>query len=244
MFVIIGDKMITKKLEKARQEQDAQKAGRARAAVRKMGRAIAATVLAAGLMLGIPKPAQADSMELMAGNRAVVLDLKASADITKRLGVFVRARPSIDYDGNVAAFGLADLTLNLSGGLDAVGEVQLIGGRAVPRAGVQYFRKAGDFSLYALATIGLDSAPYLESLAVLRYNPELRKNLRLLAQIEDVTDANPGGHDFSVQRMRLGVEWRGWGIGAAADLTETGNSPKAADGTFGYNAGGFISRRF
>jgi len=218
--------------------------GRFRAAARKLGKALAGSVLAAGLMLASPKPARADSIELMAGNKNATLDLKASADITNRLGVFIRARPSVDYAGNLSSFGLADLTINLSGGLDAIGEVQLFGGRAVPRAGMQYFTKTGDFSLYTLATIGLDSRPYLESLAVLRCAPALYKTLRLLAQVENVTDVGASGHDFSTQRIRLGVEWKGWGAGAAADLTETGNSPKPRDGTFGWNAGGFVSKRF
>lgn len=218
--------------------------GRLRAAARKLGKALAGAVLAAGLMLASPKPARADSIELMAGNRSATLDLKASADLTNRLGVFIRARPSVDYAGKISSFGLADLTINLSGGLDAVGEVQLFGGKAVPRAGLQYFTKAGDFSLYALATIGLDSKPYVELVTLLRYTPALYKTLRLLAQVEGLTDAGSSGHDFSTQRMRLGVEWKGWGAGAAADLTETGNSPKARDGTFGWNAGGFVSNRF
>jgi len=217
---------------------------RAGSIARKLGRMLAGSVLAAGLMLASPKPARADSIELMAGNKNATMDLKASADITKRLGLFIRARPSVDYAGNISSFGLADLTINLSGGLDVVGEVQLFGGRAVPRAGMQYFAKAGDFSLYTLATIGLDNKPYLESVTALRYAPVLYKTLRLLAQVEGLTDTGSIGHVFSTQRTRLGVEWKGWGTGAAADLTETGNSPKLRDGTFGWNAGGFVSKRF
>jgi hypothetical protein len=217
---------------------------RAGSIARKLGKALTGAALVAGLMFASPKPARADTIELMAGNKNVTIDLKASADIAKRLGVFIRARPSVDYAGAISAFGLADLTINLSGGLDAVGEVQLLGGRAVPRTGMQYFAKTKDFSLYALATIGLDSKPYVESLMVLRYTPALSKTLRLLAQVENVTDVGSGGHDFSTQRMRLGVEWKGWGAGAAADLTEIGNSPKHRDGTFGWNAGGVIWKKF
>jgi len=217
---------------------------RAGSIARKLGKALAGAVLAAGLMLSTPKAARADSIELMAGNKNATMDLKASANITKKLGVFIRARPSVDYAGKISAFGLADLTINLSGGLDAVGEVQLLGGKVVPRTGMQYFAKAKDFSLYTLATIGLDNNPYVESLMVLRYTPALSKTLRLLAQVENVTDVGSGGHDFSTQRMRLGVEWKGLGIGAAADLTEIGNSPKPRDGTFGWNVGGFISKKF
>jgi hypothetical protein len=218
--------------------------GKFRATARKVGKTLAGAALVAGLMLASPKPAKADSIELMAGNKSTTLDLKASADITNRLGVFIRARPSVDYAGAISSFGLADMVIRLSGGLDAVGEVQLFGGKAVPRAGLQYFTKAGDFSLYTIATIGLDDKPYLESVTLLRYTPALNKNLRLLAQVEGITDAGSNGHDFSTQRTRLGVELNGWGIGAAGDLTETGNNPRPRDGTFGWNVGGFVSKRF
>jgi hypothetical protein len=209
---------------------------------RKLGRMLVASALAAGLLL--PKPARADSIELMAGNKNATLDLKASADLTKKLGVFVRARPSVDYTGAISSFGVGDLILNLSGGLDALGEVQAFGGKVVPRAGAQYFAKTGPFSLYTAATIGFDSNPYLESLTVLRCAPALYRGLALLSQIENVSDLDTGGNVFSTQRIRLGVELKGWGAGAAVDLTETGNHPKPSDGTFGWNAGGFMSKRF
>ncbi len=209
---------------------------------RKLGRMLVGSILAAGMML--PKPARADSIELMAGNKSATIDLKASAEVAKRLGVFIRARPSVDYTGTISSFALADLTINLGGGLDAVGEVQAFGGKAVPRAGMQYFTKTGNLSVYALATMGLDKNPYVESLAILGYDPSLYKILKLFTQIEVLNDADAGGNVFSAQRMRLGVELKGWGAGAAADLTQTGHNPSFGDGTFGWNVGGFMSKRF
>jgi hypothetical protein len=209
---------------------------------KKHGKMLAATVLAAGLMLC--KPARADSIELVAGHRSAVMDIKASADTAPKLGVFIRARPSMDYHGKTSSFALADLCIKLHGGLDAVAEVQAFGGKAVPRAGAQYFVRTGEFSLFTGANIGLDSKPYVEWDTELRYAPALRGNLKLLAQIENLSDLDSGGNIFSTQRMRLGVEWKGWGAGAATDLKETGHNPSSQDGTFGWNAGGFVSKRF
>ncbi len=201
----------------------------------RLSRAFAGAVLAAGLM--IAKPAKADNVELMAGDKSATVDLKASADITNKLNVLIRARPSIDYTGAISSFALLDLNIKLVGGLDVIWEVQAFGGKAVPRAGAQFFGKKGDLSLYAAATIGLDSQPYLESDTVVRFVPELRNDMRLLTQIEGLSDFDKGGNIFSAQRLRLGAEWRGWGAGPAADLSETGHK-------FGWNAGGFISKRF
>ncbi|MCI0503803.1 hypothetical protein L0Y65_03765 [Candidatus Micrarchaeota archaeon] len=213
-----------------------------RTAARRLGKILAGAALTAGLMLA--GQARADSIELMAGNRSATLDLKASATLSPRLGLFFRARPTVDYAGDFHAFGVGDLSINLAGGLDVVGEVQFVGGRAVPRAGLQFFTRRGDFSLYALATTGLDSAPYGEALIAIRYTPVLHQALRLLVQLENITDVSPAGHDFSTQRMRLGLERNGWGGGAACDLTEMGNRPSRADGTLGWNIGGFVSKTF
>ena len=202
-------------------------------------------LLVSSLMIATPRTARAaDSIELMAGNKSATADIRASADITKKFGLFLRARPSIDYGGKISDFGLADLTLSLTDGLDAVAEVQMINGQLIPRAGLQYFAKTRDFSLYSLATIGLDANPYLESLTVLKYAPAIYKTLKLLVQIENITDAGLSGHEFSTQRIRLGVSKNGWGTGVAVDLTEFGNNPKPADGTFGWNFGGFASKTF
>ncbi|MBI5227795.1 hypothetical protein HY988_04370 [Candidatus Micrarchaeota archaeon] len=205
---------------------------------------IASVVLFSSLMLSTPKIANANSVELMVGNKSTTADLKASADLTKKVGIFVRARPTIDYRGKISAFGLGDLTLNLNGALDAVAEVQFVGGTIVPRAGIQYFRKAGDFSFYTITTIGFDSKPYLESLSSVRYSPRIYKTLNLIAQVENVTDLDRTGNNWSTQRIRLGLSKNNWGVGAAADLSETGNHPILANGTFGWNVGGFVSKTF
>lgn len=212
-------------------------------AARKMAKIVAGAVLVSGLMFA-PK-ARADSIELMVGQNSATIDMKASADLTKKAGVFIRARPSQDFrTGDMSSFGLVDLTLNLTTGLDAVGELQFIGGKVVPRAGVQGYRSFGDFSLYSIATVGLDSKPYAEILAALKYTPSLTDSLKLLAQIENVSDINKNGNNWSTQRIRLGISIANWGFGVATDLTETGNQPTTKDGTLGYNIGGFVSKTF
>ena len=198
---------------------------------------LAGAVLAASLMMA--KPAKADSVEFMAGDKSATVDLKASADVTNKLNVFIRARPSADYSGAVSSFGLADLNIKLAGGLDAVGEVQAFGGKVIPRAGAQFFGKTGDISLFTAATIGLDSQPYIESDTVVRFTPGFFRTVRLLTQFENLTDCDKGGNIFSAQRLRLGLELNGWGAGAALDLSETGHKADIV-----WNTGGFISKRF
>ncbi len=201
-------------------------------------------LLIAGIMF-TPKPAKADSIEFMAGNKNAVVDLKAGADITKKLGFFLRARPSQDFaTGNISPFGLTDLTVNVTSGFDTVGELQFIGGSAVPRVGMQAYTGLGDFGLYNLTTVGMDSKSYVEFLTSLNYLPVISSGLKLLARVEDVSDVSRDGHLWSTQRLRLGLTIKEWGFGTATDLTETGNKPKLADGTFERNFGGFVSKTF
>lgn len=211
--------------------------------LRKTGRAIAGTLLVASLMLPSVKT-HASSIELMAGHQSTTFDLKASAPLTEKLGMFIRARPSIDYNGDVSTFALADLTLNLTGSLDVVAEIQLLNGVPIPRAGLQYYFAEKDFSIYTLLTSGLDQAPYFESLVSLKYTPRLTDSLSLLLAVENVTDFTFSAHTFSTQRIRFGLSIDSWSIGPAVDLIEIGNSPNLQNGTFGWNLGGFISREF
>lgn len=212
--------------------------------IRAMRRVVAGTVLASSIMLAA-KPVRADSIELMAGQKSATVDMKASAELTKKAGVLIRARPSQDFStGNITSFGLVDLTLNMAPCFDAVAEVQFSGGAAVPRAGAQNYTSVGDLSLYEIATVGLDNKPYVEILVTATYTPSLSDGLKLLIRIENINDFDKTGNNWSTQRGRLGVGISGWGIGTALDLTETGNHPKTSDGSLGWNAGGFVSKNF
>ncbi|MDO8553869.1 MAG: hypothetical protein Q7S22_03625 [Candidatus Micrarchaeota archaeon] len=212
--------------------------------IRRTGKIATSALLVAGLMLA-PKPAKADSLELASSTKSATIDIKASADLTKKLGVFIRARPSQDFKtGNINSFGLVDMTVNLRSNVDAVGELQFISGSTVPRAGVQGYTGLGDVNLYCITTVGLNTKPYVEVLTKLGYTPRISNNIKLLAQIEDVSDISRNGHLWSTQRLRLGLNLDTWGFGAATDLTEVGNKPKSADGSFSYAPGAFVLKTF
>ncbi len=204
----------------------------------------ASAALVSSLLFATTKTANASSVELMVGNKSATADLKESIDLTKKLGLFFRLRPTVDYCGKISAFGLADLILKLKSGLDAAAEVQFIEGVPVPRVGLQYFAKRGDFSFFTLDTAGLNNNPYFELLTTVNYNPNIYKALNLIVQVENITDLESTGNNGSTQRIRLGFTKQGWGIGPAIDLTETGNHPNLKSGTFGWNAGGFVSGAF
>jgi len=180
------------------------------------------------------------SVEVMGGQANTTLDVKLSGEVAPRTGIFVRNRTTVDYNNQVSPFTLADLTFNIAGGLDAVAEVQMAPGMgAVPRLGVQYFKAFGDFSVYGLATGKARENPNAEMIVLLRYMPRLSERIKGFAQVEALSDIGRTGHEYSTQRIRLGLDISGYRLGAAADLVETGN--KAA---MSYNMGGFVSKNF
>ncbi len=199
---------------------------------------IGGAVLAAGLML-VPGTARADSIEAMAGNKKTTLDIKATAQLTEKVGLYGRLRPSVDYTGTLDTFGLMDLYINMFGPVDFVVEGQLAGGQLTPRGGLQYFGKAGDFSLYTLLTFGLGEAKDIEHLTVLAYNPKFSTVFGLLVRAENITNFGKVGNNYTLQRLRLGLTADKFRVGGAMDLLELGNAPNLGDGTFGWNAGGF-----
>jgi len=201
---------------------------------------VTGVAIAASMVCGIPNLANADSVEVMAGNESTTLDTKISANVAPRTNLFLRGRTSVDYESdNVNYFGLADLSVNLVDGLDAVAEAQFIPGvEVVPRLGLGYFKKVEDFSVYALATAGLSGENVdAEFFANLRYAPELTDDLELVLNLENVTNVGEQGHNFSVQRLRTGLGVDNYEIGVAADLTE-------ASGEVTSNIGGYAAIKF
>ena len=203
------------------------------------GLAIAA--LAATIALS-PTPATAGgSVEAMTGHKSTTIDTKISAEVAPKTNLFVRQMTTADYKGDVSVFGLADLSYKIVDGLDIVGEIQAAPGMGViPRVGAQYFGQCGDLTLYVLGTVKAGEKPDGEFVTVIGYTPELTEGVSLLTSIENLTSVGENGHQFSGQKLRLGVTLDDkYQIGAGADLTEVGN-----EGTLEGNVGGFVGLKF
>ena len=136
-------------------------------------------------------------------------------------------------------FGLVDLSLGIINGLDAVAEVQFIPEVGIiPRIGAQYFNEIDQFSVYALATAGLNDGDVdAEFIANLRYVPKITDELSFVLNLENVTNVGEQGHNFSLQKLRAGLGIDKYEIGAAADFLE-------ANGEITSNLGGYALTKF
>ncbi len=201
----------------------------------------------AGLLISLALPAKSyagGSVELMAGNKNSTLDLKVGAEIAPKLQLFSRQISSLDYEWNVGHFGFASLGYNPWDGLSVLVQAQAIPGvGAAPRIGVEYFKQLGDFGLYggvAGIVSDLQNNPKMEIelSAIVDYQPSLNENLQLATSVEAVTLLSPErGHDFSLQRLRLGLKTGKFEFGPALNLEETSDAVS-------YNVGGAVKVNF
>jgi len=210
--------------------------------MKKLIKGIATAIAATYLTL---MPAKADAFsgtaEIAAGQEYTSLDARLNAPLGEKGGLFVWNIASVDYDGKGSNFSLLDLSYNLVGGLGVVLENQFIGDYGYARAGLQYYGEKNDFNAFFLATAGtpFDTfEPSGELTAIIGYNPKFNGGLGLHARIEDITNFG-GSHNFSIQRLRLGLSIDKFRFGASADFMETGN-----EGEFSHNVGGFVGVDF
>lgn len=187
-------------------------------------------------------PARAETIgtaEIMAGYNSACTDIKVLViDFAPRTSLFARQINNIDYQGNVSPFGLADLTFNIVDGLAAIVELQF-SDAFTPRFGLQYFKQIGNTSLFGGGTVNLKDLANFEIFASAAYNPKIDSDKKAYFSLEEVTNFGVSGHNFSSQKLRGGLELKGWRFGPALELAEPGQG-KAVD----YNVGGFVAKTF
>ncbi len=185
-------------------------------------------------------------VEILAGNQSGTLDTKILLPIAPYTKIFNRNRITGLYqDGSVSNFHILSLNINpYIPGLDIVAEVDATSGAGLePRAGLQYFRKFGDFGMVGFSSIALKKNPTGLLMTNLSYNPKFTELLGLASNAELSTTLSKYGHNVSVQRLRLGLDIAGYQFGPAADLKEITNHDNE-NTAFSYNVGGFFKKNF
>ncbi len=184
-----------------------------------------------------PATAQAGVAEVFGGHEAVTLDVKVAGSLAPRTTLFARQRVAVDYHNQATPFSAAGLSYALAGTLEAVALTQFVGGRVVPRLGMQYAFGNDDASMFLLVSASLIERPDAEMVSLSRFRPLVADNLRLLFQLETVTNVGVSGYTFSVGRLRCGLDINGYAFGIGGDIVHT-----PIDSS--YNLGAFVRREF
>ena len=183
------------------------------------------------------------SVEIMGGNQRLFADVQwlKPLDTTYTWSVFSRARATIDYEGRsnlfLGVYGNVTSKIGLGGTLLGRIGTTASGGDV----GAHYFKSTKKWLFFGLASVGLNT--HLELgytwFSILRFTPPLAKNLKLYTSLELFTTFNNRGHVYSTQRVRLGLDWKGWQLGVANNLAQIGQTP-----ILDNNIGAFIRKEF
>lgn len=184
---------------------------------------------------------QAQSLELMAGNQRIFVDAQWLKPIDTELqwSIFSRTRATVDYDNNTNLFTgtYFNYTTKIGLGGSVVGKIGNNG--AGVDAGVHIFKNKKNWMLFGLASVGLKSKLEYSWFSIFRFTPKIGANWKLYTSLELFSLFDKNGSVFNVQRVRLGLDRKGYQFGLASNLSETVN-PLVFDNNFGV----FIRKSF
>lgn len=193
------------------------------------------------LLFLLPNNLHAQSLEFMAGHKRLFADMQwlRFLDNQHHWSVFCRSRATVDYNNNTDLFTGAYINYTTKSGLGAsiVGKITSTEGAI--DAGLHIFKVKSDWMLFGLASLGLKSDLEYSWFSILRYTPKVGARCRLYTSLELFFLFQKNRHVYSVQRLRVGLDWQGLQFGLANNLTEFGKAWQTDN-----NFGGFVRKVF
>lgn len=194
-----------------------------------------------GLLL-LNRNAQSQSFEVMPGTERIFVDAQwlKTFDAERRWSLFSRSRATVDYDENTNLFMGAYINYTTKSGFGGtvVGRISSLG--AGGDAGVHFFKANEKFIIYALASVEMSAEPGYSWFSILRYTPSLSEKWKLYTSLELFSNFNGDGHVASVQRIRVGLDRKGYQFGLALNLAGLGERYSTTD----TNPGIFVRKQF
>jgi hypothetical protein len=194
-------------------------------------------------------------VEVFAGHEKTTVDLmffrffKNGAGENSRFLFFNRNRASVDYrmtgKSYLPQFGFTEaVSYNhpLMKGFAPVIIGQVFSSGVYPKAGIQYYKSVGNFTIFTWLVSETLSAPMIDYYLLTRYEPSLTKRLGLILQAELVNGfrTDPSKQNTFIQRLRIGMKTNGWQFGGGSDFTEA----EVNQYDFQQNSGIFIRYTF
>ena len=177
----------------------------------------------------------------MAGDKGIFVDAQwlKFMDSKYRWSLFSRTRATVNYENQTDFFTGAYLNYTTKSGIGAsiVGKIGSAG--AGGDAGIHIFKAKENWTLFGLAAVGLKKQLEYSWFSIFRFTPKIGENWKLYTSLELFFLFRQGQHLFSVQRFRIGLDWKGFQFGIANNLAELGS-----EFTTKNNFGGFIRKSF
>ncbi|MEM9548440.1 MAG: hypothetical protein AAGA77_20820 [Bacteroidota bacterium] len=183
----------------------------------------------------------AQSFELMPGRERVFMDVQylKFLDGHNRVSLFSRTRATAEYDRySTDLFTGAYLNYTSNNGLGATVLGRISSNTSGIDIGIHYFKATASFMIYTLPSININDALLYSWFSILRWTPQLSKVWKLYSSLELFFAYDENGNLSSVQRIRIGVDKKGYQFGFAANLSDSRFSDQDV------NPGLFIRKQF
>lgn len=185
----------------------------------------------------------AQSLEIMAGNNGLFADVQYFKPLfgpNYRFSIFSRTRGTLSYanKANIQSAAYFNYTSKYGVGASVIGSLSSSNGGS-GAAGINYFKVHKWLTAFVLTAVEIEKDPRYSFFAIFRMQPVLKGDWKLYSSIELYSLVGSTGHLASVQRVRLGVDWKKLQFGPAANISELG--PK---GVYAGNYGFFVRREF
>ena len=181
------------------------------------------------------------SFELMPGTERLFMDIQYLEPFSQgsRFSLFTRARATSTYDGemtDVFAGAYGNYTTKLGVGGTVVGRISGTG--AGVDVGVHFFKANKNWMVFALPAVQVSNDPLYSWFSIMRLTPSLSEKWRAYTSLELFSAFRSEGHLVSVQRIRLGVDRKGYQFGLGLNLRQF-----SRDNT-DSNPGVFVRKQF
>lgn len=185
----------------------------------------------------------AQSLEFMAGNEGLFADVQYFKPLfgpDYRFSIFSRTRGTLSYENkaNILSAAYFNYTSKYGVGVSVIGSLSSSNGGG-GAAGVNYFKVHKWLTAFVLTAVEIEKDPKYSFFAIFRMQPVLKGDWKLYSSIELYSLVGSAGHLTSVQRLRVGVDYKKLQFGPAANLSELGTK-----GTYSGNYGFFVRREF
>lgn len=177
----------------------------------------------------------------MAGTKHIFIDAQYLKffDEQNRVSLFSRARATAQYDEQrTVLFTGAYLNYTTKSGFGGTILGRISSTNSGVDAGIHYFKVTKNFMIYALPSISLSDELLYSWFSILRFTPTLKNDWKLYSSLELFSAFGQIGHLSSVQRVRLGLDRKGYQFGLAVNLNESRFSETDV------NPGVFIRKQF
>ena len=181
------------------------------------------------------------SLELMVGHERLFADVQwlKFIDTDKQFSLFSRTTATVDYEYNTSLFSGAYLNYTTKVGIGGSLVGRVTGNGASTDVGLHISKGAQNWMLFGIASISLKSELEYMWFSIFRYTPPLKDDWKLYSSVELFTLFNQNTHIISVQRIRLGLDYKGLQFGAGGNISQLGT-----DWVNGTNIGGFVRKTF